>query len=128
MIIDTSAILAIMLAEEDMIRYEEAIADASSRRMSAGTLLETYIVVEGKAGLAGVEQLNALVQRASIEVVPVTVDHVHAAHLAWRRFGKGNHPAGLNFGDCFAYALAEINGEPLLFKGQDFARTDIEAA
>ena len=128
MIIDTSAILAIMLAEEDMIRYVEAIADASSRRMSAGTLLETYIVVEGKAGLAGVEQLNALVQRASIEVVPVTVDHVHTAHLAWRRFGKGNHPAGLNFGDCFAYALAEINGEPLLFKGQDFARTDIEAA
>ena len=127
MIIDTSAILAIMLAEEDMGRYEEAIVEASSRRMSAGTLLETYIVVEGKAGLPGVEQLNALVQRASIEVVPVTVDHVHNAHLAWRRFGKGNHPAGLNFGDCFAYALSEISGEPLLFKGEDFARTDVEA-
>lgn len=78
MIIDTSAILAIMLAEEDMRRYEEAIADASSRRISAGTLLETYIVVEGKAGPSAVEELESLLERASIEVVPVTVDHVHA--------------------------------------------------
>ena len=125
MIIDSSAILAILFAEEDMGRYEEAIADTSARRISAGTLLETYIVVESRSGPSGVEELDALLRRASIEVVPVTVDHVHAAHLAWRRFGKGNHPAGLNFGDCFAYALSRISHEPLLFKGDDFARTDV---
>ena len=126
MIIDSSAVLAILFAEEDMRLYEEAIADASTRRISAGTLLETYIVVESRSGLTGVEELDALLQRASVEVVAVTVDHVHAAHLAWRRFGKGNHPAGLNFGDCFAYALSEISHEPLLFKGEDFASTDVE--
>ena len=73
------------------------------------------------------EQLNALLMRASVEVAPVTVDHVHAAHHAWRRFGKGNHPAGLNFGDCFAYALSAISHEPLLFKGEDFP-LDVESA
>ena len=128
MIIDSSAILAILFAEEDMRRYEEAIADSSTRRMSAGTLLETYIVVDSRLGSSGVEELNALLRRASIQVVPVTIDHVHAAYLAWRRFGKGNHPAGLNFGDCFAYALSTISHEPLLFKGEDFARSDIESA
>ena len=128
MIIDSSAILAILFAEEDMERYEVAIADVSARRMSAGTLLETYIVVESRSGPSGVEQLEVLLRRASIEVVPVTVDHVHAAHMAWRRFGKGNHPAGLNFGDCFAYALSAISQEPLLFKGRDFSLTDVEPA
>lgn len=126
MIIDTSAILAILFAEEDMRLYVETIADASTRRMSAGTLLETYIVLERLRKPSGAEQLDALLKRASIEVVPVTVDHVHVAHRAYRRFGKGIDPAGLNFGDCFAYALSEISGEPLLFKGNDFARTDVE--
>ena len=125
MIVDSSAILAILFAEEDMECYEVAIADASSRRMSAGNLLEAYIVVESRSGSSGVEQLDALLKRASIEVIPVTVEHVRAAHLAWRRFGKGNHPAGLNFGDCFAYALSEVSREPLLFKGEDFALTDV---
>lgn len=128
MIIDSSAILAILFAEEDMRRYEVAIADAGTRRVSAGTLLETYIVAESRLGPSGVEELEALLRRASIQVVPVTVGHVHVAHLAWRRFGKGNHPAGLNFGDCFAYALSEISHEPLLFKGDDFALTDVEPA
>lgn len=127
MIIDTSAILAILLAEEDMRFYIQAIAEATTRRMSAGTLLEAYIVLERRREYTGVEQLNSLLRRASIEIVPVTVDHVQVAHRAYRRFGKGIDPAGLNYGDCFAYALAQITGEPLLFKGQDFAGTDVEA-
>ena len=73
-------------------------------------------------------ELDAFMERAGVELVPVTLDHVERARRAWRRFGKGNHPAGLNFGDCFAYALADVEREPLLFKGNDFARTDIETA
>ena len=69
-----------------------------------------------------------LLEKAAVELVPVTPEHANAARRAWRRFGKGNHPAGLNFGDCFAYALAKTAGEPLLFKGEDFAQTDIEVA
>ena len=77
---------------------------------------------------AAAHELDTLLESAQIELVPVTVEHLEAARRAWRRFGKGNHPAALNFGDCFAYALAKATGEPLLFKGEDFARTDIEAA
>ena len=108
--------------------YEAAIAVATVRRLSAGNYLETSIVVESRAGNRGLEQLDALLERATIEVVPVTVDQVRAARRAWREFGKGNHPAGLNFGDCFAYALALTTGETLLFKGDDFTHTDILAA
>ena len=79
------------------------------------------------AAAAGYE-LDLFLERAPVELVPVTPEHAHAARRAWRRFGKGNHPAGLNFGDCFAYALAEAIREPLLFKGEDFTLTDIEAA
>lgn len=86
------------------------------------------MVVESRGGAKAGHELDVLLERAGIELVPVTSEHAHAARRAWRRFGKGNHPAGLNFGDCFAYALAEATGEPLLFKGDDFARTDIEAA
>ena len=128
MIIDSSAILAILFGEEDMKIYEAAIAVATVRRLSAGNYLETSIVVESRAGNRGLEQLDALLERATIEVVPVTVDQVRAARRAWREFGKGNHPAGLNFGDCFAYALALTTGETLLFKGDDFTHTDILAA
>ena len=94
--------------------------------MSAGTLLETAIVVESRSGPLGGDQLDTLLERAAIEVVPVTDQQVTAARRAWRRFGKGNHPAGLNLGDCFAYALAETMREPLLCKGDDFSHTDIE--
>ena len=128
MIIDSSAILAILFGEEDMESYEAAIAAATVRRLSAGNYLEASIVVESRAGSRGLEQLDAMLKRATIEVVPVTVDQVCAARRAWREFGKGHHPAGLNFGDCFAYALALTTGEPLLFKGDDFTRTDILAA
>ena len=85
-------------------------------------------MLESRAGPEAAHELDGLIERAAIELAHVTADHAQAARRAWRRFGKGNHPAGLNFGDCFAYALAETAGEPLLFKGADFARTDVEAA
>ena len=128
MIIDTSAILAILFGEPDAARYEKAIAMAWPRRMSVAALLEAAIVVESRGGTAAGNELDLLLKAASIELVPVTAEQADIARRAWRRFGKGNHPAGLNFGDCFVYALAATSREPLLFKGQDFTHTDIETA
>ena len=128
MIVDTSAVLAVLFGEPDAERYERAIAGAPRCRMSVAGFLEAAIVLESRTGVAGGYELDLFLERAPIELVPVTPDHAQAARRAWRRFGKGNHPAGLNFGDCFAYALAEATREPLLFKGRDFALTDIEAA
>ena len=96
--------------------------------MSVANSLEASIVVEGRGGVAAGDELDAFLQTTGIELAPVAAEHLVAARRAWRRFGKGNHPDGLNFGDCFAYALAESTGEPLLFKGDDFARTDIASA
>ena len=126
MIVDTSAVLAVLFAESDAERYERAIAAAARCRMSAANFFEASMVVESRAGAAGGDDLDYFMERGPIELEPVTAAQAHAARRAWRRFGKGNHPAGLNFGDCFAYALAEITREPLLFKGGDFARTDVE--
>ena len=128
MIVDTSAVLAVLFAEPDAGRYERAIAGASRCRMSVASLLEAAIVLESRTGAAAGHELDLFLERAPIELAPVTPDHAQAARRAWRRFGRGNHPAGLNFGDCFAYALAEATREPLLFKGRNFALTDIEAA
>ena len=96
--------------------------------MSTANFFEAAIVMEGRTGIAGGLELDLLVERAPIQLVTVTTDHAQAARRAWRQFGKGNHPAALNFGDCFAYALAKETREPLLFKGRDFTLTDIEAA
>ncbi len=128
MIVDTSAVLAILFHEPDAAHFARAITLASSRRMSVATLLETTIVLESRSSAAAGYELDAFLQEAGIELEPVTPEHAQAARRAWRRFGKDNHPAGLNFGDCFAYALAEATREPLLFKGQDFELTDIEVA
>jgi ribonuclease VapC len=99
---------------------------AGSRRISAASLLETAIVLESKSGERGGEQLDLFLARAQVEVEPVTADHVRIARKAWRRYGKGSgHAACLNFGDCFSYALAQSLGEELLYKGADFARTDV---
>ena len=95
--------------------------------MSVASLLEASIVI-GSRGDATDTALDSFVDEAEIALKPVTREQVEAARGAWRRFGKGNHPAALNFGDCFAYALARTTGEPLLFKGNDFALTDIETA
>ena len=128
MIIDTSALLAILLGEADAERYEHAVAGSWPRRMSTVALLEAAMVVESRGGTAAGHELDEFLTRAEVELIAVTPEQAAVARRVWRRFGKGNHPAGLNFGDCFAYALASTTGEPLLFKGQDFARTDIQAA
>ena len=128
MIVDTSAVLAILFREQDAERFARAITSAPTRRMSAATLLETSIVLESRSGPASGYELDAFLEQAGIELEPVTPQQAQAARRAWRRFGKGNHPAWLKLGDCCAYALAEATREPLLFKGGDFELTDIEVA
>ena len=128
MIVDTSAVLAVLFDEPDAEHYVRALAGASRCRMSVVSFLEAAIVLESRAGAAAGPDLDLLLERAPIELEPVTLEHAHAARRAWQRFGRGNHRAALNFGDCFAYALAEATREPLLFKGQDFALTDIDTA
>ena len=127
MIVDTSAVLAVLFREPDAEMYARAILTASPCRMSVANLLEASIVVGGR-GRATDTELDSFVEEAEIELSPVTREQVETARQAWRRFGKGNHEAALNFGDCFAYALARTTGEPLLFKGDDFTRTDVKAA
>jgi len=127
-IIDSSALLVVLNREPDAEVFETAILTAAPCRMSVANVLETSIVVEGRGGAEAGHELDAFLEHARIEPAPVTAEHLEAARRAWRRFGKGRHPAALNFGDCFAYALAQITGEPLLYKGGDFARTDIAAA
>ena len=126
MIVDTSAVVAVLLGESDAGLYNDALAN-SPCRMSVANYLEVAMVLESRRGLLAGNELDALLEDAHIVLEPVTLEQAQAARRAWRRFGKGNHPAGLNFGDCFAYALAEATGEPLLFKGNDFALTDIPA-
>ena len=128
MIVDASAALAILFDEPDAESYERAIAGVSVCRMSAASFLEAAIVLEIRGATAAGYELDFFLEKGRIELVPVTPGQAQAARRAWRRFGKGNHPAGLNLGDCFAYALAEATREPLLFKGRDFTLTDIEAA
>lgn len=125
MIVDSSAVLAVLNREADAERYQAAILTASPCRMSVANMLETSIVVESRGGADAGEELDAFMALAGIEPVPVTAEQLAAARQAWRRYGKGRHPAALNFGDCFAYALARVTGESLLYKGDDFARTDI---
>ncbi|WP_419167545.1 type II toxin-antitoxin system VapC family toxin [Candidatus Palauibacter sp.] len=117
-----------LLDEPDGLRYRRAIVEARSRRISAATLLETAIVAESKGGIRAGHELDRFIELTQIEVVPVTLEQAAVARDAWRCYGKGSHAAGLNLGDCFAYALARTAGEPLLFKGRDFALTDIEVA
>jgi ribonuclease VapC len=127
-IIGSSAILAVLYREPDAARYETAIASATGCRMSVANVLEAAIVLEARGGPAAGHELDTFLKDAAIELMPVTEEHMEAARRAWRRFGKGNHPTALNYGDCFAYALADVAGEPLLFKGEDFTRTDVEVA
>ena len=125
MVIDSSAILAILLDEPDSVAFAEAIRDDAPRLLSAASLLETSMAIEARKGPQGAAELDLLIYRAGIEVAPVDAEQAEVARLAWRHFGKGNHPAGLNFGDLFAYALAKVTGSKLLYKGGDFALTDL---
>ena len=128
MIVDTSAIMTVLFGESGSERYDEAMAEAATCRMSVVSYLEAAMVLESRSGVAAGHELDAFVEEAEIDLADVTFEQAQGARRAWRRFGKGNHPAGLNFGDCFSYALAEATGEPLLFKGNDFALTDVEVA
>jgi ribonuclease VapC len=128
MIVDTSAIVAILFNETDARIYAQAIARADTCRVSAATFVETAIVIESQTKDSGSRQLDAFFRRAGITIEPVTEEHAHLARQAFTDYGKGRHPAGLNYGDCFSYALAKATGEPLLFKGKDFAKTDLVAA
>jgi ribonuclease VapC len=125
MVVDTSALLAILQDEPERRAFNEAIESAESRCLSTATWVETSIVLESRYGAEGLRDLDLLISKASIDLVPVDIEQAHIARLAFSRFGKGRHPAGLNYGDCFAYALATARGEPLLYKGADFALTDV---
>jgi ribonuclease VapC len=126
MVIDTSALVAIFLAEPERRRFLDLIVEAGTRLISAANALETGIVLEARRGEAAGREFDLFVVRANLQVVPVDGEQVEIARSAWRKYGKGRHPAALNFGDCFAYALAKSSGESLLAKGTDFGATDIE--
>ncbi len=128
MVIDSSAILAIVLQESEARRMAEAIARAPGRRMSAVNWLETLMVVEARHGVESADETLLILRDLEIQAVPFDLDQMHEARAAWRRFGKGRHPAGLNLGDCCAYAAAITIGEPLLCKGEDFQKTDVGLA
>lgn len=127
MVIDTSALVAIMLNESTAERLVAAIEQSSVRVISAGTVIESAVVLLGRFGEAGEVQLDSLLRSIKAEIVPVDVDQVAIARDAARTFGRGRHRASLNFGDCFSSALAVSRGEPLLFVGDDFANTDVTA-
>jgi ribonuclease VapC len=128
MILDSSALVAILFKEPEAERLAGMIRDTDTTAIAAPTLLETAIVAEGRTLPGMADKLDALLGAIRPEIVPFTAEHVSLARDAWRRYGKGRHKAGLNLGDCFAYALAKERGQPLLFKGDDFAATDIEPA
>lgn len=129
MIVDSSALIAILRGEPSADRHLEALAAADHPRISAGTLLEAAIVVDSQRDPVLSARLDELVGSAGLTVEPVTAEHYRIARQAYRDYGRGSgHPAGLTFGDCFAYALAKTSDQPLLFQGDDFTATDVRAA
>ncbi|UCE51179.1 MAG: type II toxin-antitoxin system VapC family toxin [Desulfobacterales bacterium] len=126
MVIDTSALISILLGESEAEAFARAITNDSKRLISAFSVLESSIVIEAKKGDAGGRELDVLLHRSKIEIVGMNTEQLEIARRAWRMYGKGRHPAGLNIGDCCAYALAKYSGEPLLFKGDDFGKTNIK--
>jgi ribonuclease VapC len=128
MIVDTSALVAVILGEPDAEAHLRAMATADDLSLSASTLVEALIVVEARQGPEASADLQALLADIEASVIPLSEEQANAAAEAWARFGKGRHPAGLNLGDTFSYALAKTTGEPLLFKGDDFTKTDIARA
>jgi ribonuclease VapC len=125
MIIDTSAALAVVLGEPGFEVFASAISASATRRISAASFLEASIVAETRAGDRGLRQFDSFIRESEPAIEPVTHEHALIAREGFSNYGKGRHPAGLNFGDCFAYALAKSTGEPLLFKGEDFRQTDV---
>ena len=128
MILDTSALVVVLYREPEADLYTQAIHDADRCLIGAANFVELSIIIEAQLGAEALRQCDMFFRRAGIIVEPLTVDQAHIARQAFHDFGQGRHPAGLNFGDCFAYALAKFTREPLLFKGEDFKKTDITAA
>jgi len=129
MIIDTSALIAILRAEPEATAYARAIADAADRRLSAVNFVESAVVIDAGRNPIATRRFDDFIKEANISIEPVTARQAELAREAYRDFGKGSgHPAQLNFGDCFAYALAKVTGEPLLYKGRDFAHTDVASS
>lgn len=125
MVIDTSALVAMLTDEPEAERLEAAVEADPVRLMSAASYLETAMVIEARYGEPGGRELDLWLHRAAVDLVAVDIDQANAARVAHRRYGKGRHRAALNYGDCFSYALAKVSGQPLLYKGDDFAHTDI---
>ena len=128
MILDTSPIVAVAARESGFQIYAEAMSRADHCRVSAATFVELSIVMERQFDAEIAQKCDLLLRNIGVMIEPVTVEQAHLARQAFRDFGRGRHAAGLNFGDCFAYALAKATGEPLLFKGDDFRQTDVLSA
>jgi ribonuclease VapC len=128
MVIDTSALFAILAGEPERRAFVESIEAADVRRLSIAAFVEISIVIEARHRAAGVGDLDRFLARANVELEAVDAEQGRLTRDAFSRYGRGRHPAGLNFGDCFSYALATALGEPLLFKGDDFRQTDVAAA
>ncbi|MGH8208539.1 MAG: type II toxin-antitoxin system VapC family toxin [Steroidobacteraceae bacterium] len=126
MVLDTSVILAILQDEPERRKFNEAIEAAESRSLSTASFVECSMILESRYGADGVRDLDLFIAKAQVTLVPVDAEQADLARRAFRRYGKGRHPAGLNFGDCFSYALAQALDEPLLCKGNDFPQTDVE--
>ena len=126
MVIDTSAVMAILLGEPEAAPFAAAIEADPTRLMSAATAFEAALLIETRKGPSGGREFDLLMHRAQIDLVPFTAEQFDAARDVWRRFGKGRHAAGLNLGDCISYSLAATSGEPLLFKGDDFGLTNVQ--
>lgn len=125
MVVDTSALLAILADEPERRAFNEAIEASDTCLLSVATFVEASVVMESRQGAEGLRDLDHFIRRAGMQLVPVDAEQAHVARRAFSRFGKGRHPAGLTYGDCFSYALATVLGEPLLYKGNDLGRTDV---
>lgn len=125
MVLDTSAILAILQDEPERRKFNEAIEAAETRLLSTASYVECSMILESRYGADGIRDLDLLIARAQVSLVAVDEEQANLARRASRKYGKGRHPAGLNFGDCFSYALAQSLNEPLLFKGNDFLQSDV---
>jgi ribonuclease VapC len=128
MVVDTSALVAILKVEPDASTLLSRLGNSGTNRISTAMLLEAQMVVISQMGEAGVPELELLMNRAQIQVVPFNADHMRWALHGWRHYGKGLHRAALNLGDCFSYGLAKAMDAPLLFKGEDFQYTDVKVA
>ncbi len=128
MVIDSSALIAILLGEKEAGLFARSIMDDPRRHISSFSVLETSIVIEAKKGANGSRELDLLLYKIHANIVPFDSEQLELARKAWRKFGKGRHPASLNIGDCCSYALSKSIGEPLLYKGKDFEETDIGKA